>query len=220
MHEVMPMPVPAPLHIKEGVRGRLASSAMEDWKRIEDAPKYIIARDGTVKFASTGRVTKSHVWANPAQGNYRYVRIVLRVDKKPRKLMVAKLVAKAFLPPPTANQKVIKFLDGDQLNVHADNLCWTTAHERMAAAGEKAAMTFAQRPGKAGGSSKYKGVRYQEGYGLWEARIRIKGERIQLGSFATEEEAARRYDDAAVKHFGSSAFTNLPRATPDVQGSE
>lgn len=56
------------------------------------------------------------------------------------------------------------------------------------------------------GSSKYKGVCRKRG--KWDAQIRASGKIIWLGSFATEDEAANAYDEAALKHFGEFAFTN------------
>lgn len=44
----------------------------------------------------------------------------------------------------------------------------------------------------------------------WLARIRVKGQLINLGLHATERDAAVAYDRAAVQHFGEFAKTNFP----------
>jgi hypothetical protein len=59
--------------------------------------------------------------------------------------------------------------------------------------------------------SKYKGVCRPADYAKWIALITIDDKTIRLGTFATEEEAARAYDDAAAKHFGEYAHLNFPR---------
>ena len=60
-------------------------------------------------------------------------------------------------------------------------------------------------------SSKYKGVRKlknPKGNQPWNAVITHKGKRKNLGNFYTEEDAAKKYDKAAVEMFGGFASTN------------
>lgn len=61
------------------------------------------------------------------------------------------------------------------------------------------------------GSSHYKGVNKTK-YGTWSAQIKIGGGDIggfSLGSYKTEEQAARVYDEAARYYFGDFARTNF-----------
>jgi AP2 domain len=48
----------------------------------------------------------------------------------------------------------------------------------------------------------------------WMARIRVKGELLYLGAYDTQEEAARRYDSAAVYYYGEKARLNFPDICP------
>lgn len=58
--------------------------------------------------------------------------------------------------------------------------------------------------------NRFKGVRLRHDGAKWCARIQIHGKGIHLGSFDTAEEAARAYDQAAVKLFGDFASLNFP----------
>lgn len=66
---------------------------------------------------------------------------------------------------------------------------------------------------------KYKGITYVGNVSGYKARLYCNGERIHLGFFKTEEEAALAYNEAAIKYFGEFANLNIIRkeANDDAQ---
>jgi hypothetical protein len=57
--------------------------------------------------------------------------------------------------------------------------------------------------------SKLKGVSWNKAKRKWCAYIQVNYLRIYLGSFLDKFEAARAYDEAAIKHFKEFAHTNF-----------
>jgi hypothetical protein len=58
-------------------------------------------------------------------------------------------------------------------------------------------------------TSKYLGVHWHKKDCKWQATIRVEGKKVYLGSFKSEEDAARAYDAAAREHHGQFANPNF-----------
>lgn len=56
--------------------------------------------------------------------------------------------------------------------------------------------------------SGYKGVSWFKRDKVWTAQICVKGKRINLGRFTDIKAAANRYNEEAIKYYGSYAFLN------------
>lgn len=95
---------------------------------------------------------------------------------------------------------VVDHIDGDTMNNSKANLRICTQRQN----------TMNRGPNR-NGSSVFKGVHWRGDLGKWRARIMVERRGIHLGVFADEVDAARAYDDAALKHFGSFGRLNFPR---------
>lgn len=85
---------------------------------------------------------------------------------------------------------------------------------------ETAAQNAINRPKQKNNTSGYKGV-FKRKYAKYKevryrAAIRVNQKLIQLGHFATAEEAAIVYNEAAVKYFGEFAFLNIIKGNNNV----
>ena len=98
----------------------------------------------------------------------------------------------------------VDHVDGDGLNNQRSNLRLATDSQNHANM-SKPKRAYPQ-------SSRFKGVTLVRGK-RWQAYIQVRGRRIHLGVFDTEEEAAAAYDAAAREHFGEFARTNKDAET-------
>ena len=61
-------------------------------------------------------------------------------------------------------------------------------------------------------ASGFRGVCFSRGTGRWKATLSVAGRTLNLGEFTDPESAAKAYDAAALKHRGTFAVLNFPRA--------
>lgn len=101
----------------------------------------------------------------------------------------------------------IAYKDGDYFNWSKANLLFGLAsREKQIKMGVSSLISC-------GIKSKFLGVSFNNG--RWSAHINKGGKRIYLGTFATQEMAARAYDKKALKIHGRGCFQNNPgRAKP------
>lgn len=66
----------------------------------------------------------------------------------------------------------------------------------------------ANRRKNKGAASRYKGVYFKRKLNKWEVSLQVNKDRKYIGVFEKEEDAARAYNEAAIKHFGDFALLN------------
>lgn len=96
----------------------------------------------------------------------------------------------------------VDHINGDGLDNRRENLRFCTSQQNSC------------NKKKARGTSKYKGVSYHKQTRKWRAYITYKRERIYLGCYLTQEDAARRYNSAALKYHGEFAKLNEVKINP------
>lgn len=97
---------------------------------------------------------------------------------------------------PNANDLFVDHKNGDKLDNRKVNLRTATREQNIA------------NTSKAWGKSDYRGVSWHKGENRWHSRISYYGQRIWIGSFATELEAAKAYNDKAVELWDDFAGLN------------
>lgn len=98
---------------------------------------------------------------------------------------------------------VVDHINGDGLDNRRSNLRIVTIQQNA----------FNQK--HHGGSSRHKGVSYRTDSGTWRAYITKDGKRRYLGTFASEDDAARAYNNEAERLFGEHAKLNAAAPRPE-----
>lgn len=107
----------------------------------------------------------------------------------------------------TFMHRLIMDAQPDELIDHAngDGLDNRKANLRRCTRSQNAANALSHR----NSSSRFKGVSWAKSKKRWQATITVDYRSIFLGRYVIEEDAARAYDDAAVRYFGEFARLNL-----------
>ena len=138
---------------------------------IIDYPNYLIYEDGQVWSKKTNRFLKQCM-------NNGYLYIGLPKDGKNIKFNIHRLIALYYIPNPY-NKPYVDHIDRIRTNNNIENLRWVTHRENSSNISNQA---------------KYIGV-HTTPYNKYQAQIYVKGKKIHLGNYETEEEAGEAYNN-------------------------
>jgi hypothetical protein len=168
----------------------LASNS-EHWASIDGYRNYEVSWWGRVRNIDTGRILK------PGAGGGGYLFVRLSKNGIVQNHRIHKLVAREWVPNP-GQKRCVDHIDGSRTNNNWENLRYATSSEN--------GMNAKHRTD---GSSVYKGVNYQTQAKKWKAQIGFNRQRIYLGIFPSEREAAEAYNTAAREQYGEYAKLNI-----------
>lgn len=117
-----------------------------------------------------------------------------------RLLPMHRAVMQLILDRPLVQGEQVDHINHDTLDNRSENL-------RIATASENRRNKRKLSPS----SSQYKGVRWRVRRLVWQSYIIIDTGMLSLGSYLSEEEAARAYDRAALFFYGDFACLNFPK---------
>jgi hypothetical protein len=98
---------------------------MEQWKIIDEYPKYSVSTFGRVKNNVSGKILSQSI------NNWGYCRVAIYADNKKRQLSVHRAVATAFIPNDNPERIQVNHIDCDKQNNSVQNLEWVTPVENM-----------------------------------------------------------------------------------------
>lgn len=159
--------------------------------------KYIKGYENLYSITNDGKVFShiSNKWLKldrRRQKKLHYSQIKLRS----KTFRVHRLVAQAYIPNPL-NLPEIDHINNNGEDNRVENLRWCTTIQNQQ-----------NRRRQKGGSSKYRGV-YRNWYNnMWIVEGAVNKKRIKIGVSRDEVEAAKMYNEFALKNFGDFAKLN------------
>jgi hypothetical protein len=148
----------------------------------------------------------AHSW-RATKGTTGRLRVVtsIRGPKGSRQVTLGK-----FLMNPPKGKQVYPRRFNDGLDYRKENLIVCTLKERQRLLPKKRTQA----------SSEYRGVSFSKSENKWRAGIEVNGKSLNLGSFEKEVDAARAYNEAAVKYFGDLAYQNRVGKKAESRGKK
>jgi hypothetical protein len=165
-----------------------------------DGVRMIPLTDGCYAYVDAADYEWLNQWAWHLEDGY-----ALRCDKGKRGKRI--LMHRQIMQP--AKGMVVDHIDGNKANNCRVNLRVCTCSENSRNHRKRSDSFLA-----------YKGVFYDKRRHKWGARCQYRRDRIWLGYFDNEVEAARAYDRKAVELFGEFARLNFPREWPPQRRAE
>lgn len=171
----------------------------EEWKTIEEFPKYEVSNNGKVRNKTTLKVLSSFIQ------NSGYDVISFSKGRTSIKRTIHRLVAIAFLPN-INNLKYVNHIDGNKHNNTVSNLEWCTNSENILHA-RRTGLNPYNKPtkglklkprGTSSISSKYFGVCWDKARNKWKACVVYNNVKYCQKRFNSEVDAAI-YRDMIVK---------------------
>lgn len=112
----------------------------EGWKLIKGYEKYMVSNTGKVKSLDYMHTGREHI-LKTSLGNHGYVTVGLYNNGKPKKMLVHRLVAEAFIPNPD-NFREVNHKDCNKENNNVDNLEWVTPKQNIKHAVDSGRINF------------------------------------------------------------------------------
>ena len=164
---------------------------LEQWRLISEFPNYMVSSCGRVMNIRTFRVLR------PQNNRGEYLFVDLCSNVKTSHKNMHRLLAEAFILNLT-DLPCVDHKNRNSLNNHISNLRWCTRKENNQ-----------NRSKQKNTTSVYKGVCFHKKANKWTAQIKHNGQKIHLGLFTDESEAARAYDRKASELFGVFSHLNF-----------
>jgi hypothetical protein len=155
-----------------------------EWKVIKDYPDYMVSNYGFVKSFKLDPHGRN---MNPTLSHTGYKNVELYGELHKHKQIHA-LVGAHFIPYPEgakAGEYTIDHIDRNKTNNFVGNLRWATHSEQMMNQAKKTNCT-----------SRFRCVTKRKQ--RWGVEIRHNSKKVHIGHFATEEDAAKAYNDYVI----------------------
>jgi len=143
---------------------------------------YSITRKGEVRNYKTGRILK---WCLDSRG---YYKVGLYKNGKLIFHSIHRLIALHFIPNPD-NHPCIDHINNDRADNSISNLRWCSCSQNLRNMNKRKGTT-----------SQFIGVSFSKSNKKWVAVCRLNGKQKYLGSFETEEGAAKAYNNFIIEN--------------------